>query len=80
MAELLHVEAIQQLEVALLGSPAAHVIDLLLAGWMQMTLASMGTVIHSPQVYTLTPVAPPSAAVPTVGVTSSMPVESVPVG
>ena len=49
MAELLHTEAIQQLELAFLGSPAAHVIDLLLAGWMQMMPASKGSVIHPPQ-------------------------------
>ena len=78
MAELLYADVIQQLEVALLGSPAAQIIDLLGAGWMQMTLMSMGTVIHPPQVYTSTPVVPPPPAVPTVGVTSSLPVESVP--
>ena len=35
MADLLHINAIQQLEVALLGSPAAQVIDLLSGGWVQ---------------------------------------------
>ena len=58
MVELPHAEAIQQLEVAVLGSPAAHVIDLLSAGWMQMTPAAIGTVICPPQVYTSTPAAP----------------------
>ena len=79
MAELLHAEVIQQLEVALLGSPAAHVIDLLSAGWMQMTLASKGTVICPLQAYTTTPVALSPPAILIVGVTSSLPVESVPV-
>ena len=35
MADLLHANAIQQVEVALLGSPAARVIDLFSGGWMQ---------------------------------------------
>ena len=78
MAELLHTEVIQQLEVALLGSPAADVIDLLVAEWMQMTLASMGSIIHPPQEYTLTPVAPPPPAAPIVGVTIFLSVESLP--
>ena len=35
MADLLHANAIQQLEVALLGSPAAQIIDLLSGEWVQ---------------------------------------------
>ena len=75
MAELLHAEAIQQLEVALLGSPAVHVIDLLSAGWTQTKPAMMTTAIWPPQAYTLMPSALPPPAVPIVGVTSSAPVE-----
>ena len=79
MAELLHAEAIQQLEVALLGSPNAHIIDLLLAGWIQMTPVSMRTVICPLQAYTLIPVTSPPPTVPIAGVMSSLPVESVPI-
>ena len=35
MADLLHADAIQQLEVALLGPPVAQVIDLLSGRWVQ---------------------------------------------
>ena len=45
MADLLHVNAIQQLEVALLGSPAAQVIDLLAGGWMQTKPVPMTTLV-----------------------------------
>ena len=80
MAELLHMAAIQQLKVALLGSLAAHVIDLLLAEWMQTKQGLMTTAIQPPQAYTLMPSVHPSAAALIVGVTSSAPdKESVPV-
>ena len=79
MAELLHAEAILQLEVALLGSPAAHVIDLLVAGCMQLTLALKGNAICPPWAYTSIPVAPPPPTVPIAGVMSSLPVEAVPI-
>ena len=52
MVKLLHAEVTQQLEVALLGFPAAHVIFLLLAGWMHMKPVSKGTFIHPPQACT----------------------------
>ena len=45
MADLLDANPIQQLEVALLGSPAAHVIDLLSGGWLQIKLVPMSTLI-----------------------------------
>ena len=43
MADLLHANAIQQLEVAVLGSSAAQVIDLLSGGWMQTKAVLMTT-------------------------------------
>ena len=43
MAELLHADAIQQLEVALLGSPAAQVLDLLAAQMRQPVSTSQGS-------------------------------------
>ena len=45
MADLLHANAIQQLEVALLGSPAVQVIDLLACGWVQTKPVPMTTLI-----------------------------------
>ena len=80
MVELLHADVIQQLEVALLGSPAAQVIDLLAAGGMQLTLASKGNDILPPKAYTSTLMAPPPQTVPIVGVTSSLSIASVSVG
>ena len=41
MANLLHADAMQQLEVVLLGSPAAQITDLLSSGWMQTKPAPM---------------------------------------
>ena len=79
-AELLHADVIQQLEVALLGSLAAQVIDLLATGGMQPTPASKGNVILPPQAYTSTLMAPPPPTVPIVGITSSLPIASVSVG
>ena len=59
MAELIHADAIQQLEVALLGSPAAQILNLLAKGVMQSASTSQRHALHPPQVCTLTPVAPP---------------------
>ena len=75
MAELLHAEAIQQLEVALLDSLAVHITDLLLAGQMQTKLTLMTTTIQPPWAYIPMPSAPPLPAVPVVGVMSSALVE-----
>ena len=80
MVKLLHTDVIQQLEVALLDSPAAQVIDLLAAGEMQLTLASKENVILPTKLYTSTPMAPPPSTVPIVGISSSLPVASVSVG
>ena len=59
MADPLHADIIQQLEVALLGSPAAQVIDLLSGGWVQTKPVPTSIHPHS-QVYTSTPPAPAS--------------------
>ena len=72
MADLLHVDAMQQLEVALLGSPVAGIIDLLAIGLPQSQLPLIPTV-QPPLVYTSTPLAPPPPAPPIMGVTSLTP-------
>ena len=71
MAELLHANAIQQLEEALLWSPAAQILDLLATGLMHPASTLQGHAIYPPQGYTLTPVVPPSSTVPIVGITGS---------
>ena len=47
MADLLHADVMQQLEVALLGSPTAQVLDLLSSG-MQITSMPVMTVPVQP--------------------------------
>ena len=69
MAELLHADAIQQLEVALLGSPVAQLINLLATGVIAST--SQRQMIHPPQAYTVTPMVPPPSPIPIVGITDS---------
>ena len=72
MADLLHADTMQQLEVALLGSPAAQILDLLSSGWEQAKPASMPSSGQPhPQAYTSTPPAPPSSSMPVVGVLTS---------
>ena len=77
MADPLHADIIQQLEVALLGSPAAQVIDLLSGGWVQTKPVPTSIHPHS-QVYTSTPPAPASTSVPVLGVSSLISTESMP--
>ena len=69
MADLLHADVIQQLEVALLGSPVIQVVDLLAEGLTQ-TQASKSALLAQPQCQfsTTTPPAPPPSSVPVVGV------------
>ena len=57
MAELLHVDAVQQSEVALLGSPVPNVVALLSAG-LEQTKPIFQTTQSHPQTYTSTPPAP----------------------
>ena len=69
MAELLHADTIQQLEVALLRPPAAQLINLLASRVMAST--SQRQTIHTPQAYTTTPMVPPPSTIPAVGITDS---------
>ena len=71
MAEFLHADAIQQLELALLGSPAAQLLNLLATGVMQLASASQRQMIHPPQAYTVTLMVPPPSTIPIVGITNS---------
>ena len=77
MADLLHTDAIQQVELALLGSPAANVIDLLASGWEQTRPVLMATQPH-PQTYTSIPLAPAPAAVPMLSISSQITTASTP--
>ena len=89
MANQLHADAIQQLEVALLGSPAAEVMDIFSASLPKP--ATVTSALPHPNTFTATPPAPLPAFVPlevitesssapvTVTVGSSKPAEEVPV-
>ena len=62
MADLLHAVAIQQLEVALLGTLVAQVIDLLSWGLATASTSmptSVSPALPHPRSYTFTPLAPP---------------------
>ena len=80
MADLLHTDAVQQLEVALLESPAAQVIDLLSGGLMQTKPSTFAapaqTYLHT---YTSTPPVPPPIPVLVVGLSTSSTLSHVPV-
>ena len=75
MADLLHADTVQQLEVALLGSPAAQVIDLLSGGLMQIKPSTF-VAPAQPHPHTYTSTLPTS--VPVVGVSTSSHVPVVP--
>ena len=70
MADLLHADAIQQLEVALLGTTAPQVIEVL-AGGLTLSTSFMGPTQPYPKGFTSTPPAPVPTLVPILGVTSS---------
>ena len=72
MADLLHTNAVHQLEVALLGSPASEVIDLLSSALVQTTSSTIAA-SSQPHVcsYISTPPAPPSTSVLVLGVSTS---------
>ena len=73
--ELLHADAIQQLEVALLGLSMAQLLNVLATGMMHPASTLQHQVIHPPQAYTTTPMVPPPSTIPIAGITnSSMPV------
>ena len=63
-------DAIQQLELALLGSLASWLIDLP-SEMLQPSLIPMTPNVQHPQAYTTTWMAPPPTSVPMVGLTSS---------
>ena len=70
MADLLHADAIQQLEVVLLESPVVEVVDLLSSGLSQSRPVIVMAQLH-PCTYTSTPSAPPPVSVLIVGVSKS---------
>ena len=75
MADLLHANGIQQLEVALVGSPAAQVIDLLSEGLVQSSVATTSAFVQPhPRSYTSTPPVPPPTSLPVEGISSPSPV------
>ena len=74
MADLMHVYAIQNLEVALVGSPAAEAVDVLSAGLSNSNPVTITTAQPCPHTYTAIPPAPPQASVPIVGVSESSPI------
>ena len=63
-------DAVQQLEVALLGLPASGIIDILASRLEPPTILSTSTV-QPPHVYTATQMAPPPRSIPVVGLTGS---------
>ena len=82
MADLLQANLVQQLEVALLGSPAAQAVDLLSRRLVAQTKSSTLAIPAQPQprIYTSTPPVPPPSFVPIVGLltTSQIPAVVVP--
>ena len=65
MAKLLHADALQQLEVALLGSPASNVVELLSAG-----LERIQPMQPCPQKYTASPPVSLPVTVPVLGIST----------
>ena len=81
MADLLQADTVQQLEVALLGSLVAQVVDLLSRGVAQTKSSTSATPAQPhPRIYTSIPPALPPSSVPVVGVltTSQIPAIVVP--
>ena len=72
IAELLHTDAIQQLEVMLLGSPVACLIDVLLAGLKSTTPTPHQQMVHPSQSLITTPMSPPPPAIPITGITDAL--------
>ena len=70
MADMLPADAIQQLEVALLGTLALQVIKLL-AGGLASVFTSVMPAQPCPKAYTLTPPVPPATSVLVVGLSST---------
>ena len=72
MADLLRADAIQQLEVALLGSPMAQVIDILVGGLIPSSIVAVPAQPH-PRAYTSTPTPPSPTSVLVLGVITISP-------
>ena len=70
----MHVDAIQQLEVALWGSLAAEVVGFLSSGLSKSKPVTVVTAQLHPNTYTATPPAPPPALIHVAGVSDSSPV------
>ena len=70
MADLLQADTIQQLEVALLGAPASHIIKVL-AGGLTSSSSPVGPTQPCSKVLTLTPPAPPPTSVPVLGLSTT---------
>ena len=81
LADQLHADAMQQLEVAMLGTPAADYIKVLASGLPSSSEQPVGRVIPAPplitepKAFTCTPPDPPPVAVPILGVTDDEPQE-----
>ena len=69
MVDLLHADAVQQLEVALLGPPAASLVDLLSAV-LEQTRPFLWTMQPHCQTYTSTPAVPIPVVVPVLGIST----------
>ena len=70
LVELLHADVMQQLELALLGSPVARLLDVLVIGTQHQTAASHSTFVPlHPSITLSTPSSPPS--VPIAGITDT---------
>ena len=79
MADLLHADAIQQLEVALLGLPAVEVVDHLSGGLAQSRPVTVAASVEPhPPTYTSTPPAPPPVSVLVLEVSEFSPIPVVP--
>ena len=77
-ADLLQADAIQQLEVALLGSLAVQVVDLLSGEFVQAKASTSVTPAQPhPRIYTSTPPAPPPFSVLVVGILTTSPTPAV---
>ena len=72
MADLLHPDAVQQMEIVLMGSPMAQVVDLLSEGITQAQASTSTPAIQPcPRLFTATPPAPSPSSVPLAGISSS---------
>ena len=81
LADQLHADAMQQLEVAMLGTPVADCIKVLASGLPSSSEQPVGRVIPAPplitapKAFTHMPPAPPPVVVPILGVTDDEPQE-----